>query len=326
MSRHGKALVLCAALVTALAAGGYLAWRQWFDMGDTVGKAIIYPGGCCGPEPESEKGWTKLHYAARADNPKYALACLKEGLDPNAPDARRETPLHIAARHGSRKAAAVLLVHGADPDARSESKATPLHCTYEHPKNSIADLLLAHGADIDAADEVGRTPLITAQDPGCDELIRLLLDHGARVNPLPGDNAVTTALHHVFDAVAAKWLIEAGAQVDAKNWYGDTPLHCAGDADIAKVLIAAGANIEARTQWGWTPLHSQAGVMRFDVIKVLVNAGANLSARDDYGNTPLDMARHADQGSVVRFFSGEDRAAVIDYLVRHGAPEDQPPK
>ena len=326
MSRRGKAWVTCAISLAVLAAGGYLARRQWLDMGDTVGKPIIYPGGCCGPQPEKEKGWTKLHYAARADNPKYARACLKEGIDPNAPDARRETPLHVAARHGSRKAAAVLLAHGANPDARSESKATPLHCTYEHPKNNIADLLLAHGADVNAVDEVGRTPLITAQEYRCDELIRYLLDHGARVNPLPGDNTSSTALHCVSNAVVAKWLIEAGADVNARtwgcDWDGDTPLHYALDGEIAKVLIAAGANLEAGGQFGWTPLHSQAFVMRPDVIKVLVDAGANLSARDFFGNTALDVARGSvQQGSGGMFFSDKDRTAVIDYLVRHGAPE-----
>ena len=46
----------------------------------------------------------------------------------------------------------------------------------------------------------------------------------------------------------AKLLIDAGADVNAKNNDGKTPLHKCNDADIAKLLIDAGADVNAKNK------------------------------------------------------------------------------
>ena len=84
---------------------------------------------------------------------------------------------------------------------------------------------------------------------------------------------------------------------------GNTPLHFASryawEPAVFVVLLEAGADVEARNRWGWTPLHGAAGSNRSQVVAELVRAGADLNARDSTGNTPLHASRHNLHAEVV---------------------------
>ena len=78
----------------------------------------------------------------------------------------------------------------------------------------------------------------------------------------------------------AKMLIEAGADVNAKNSSEQTALHLAalrGHTEIAKMLIEAGADLNAKDNNGWTVLRSAAYNARTETVKMLIEAGADLS-------------------------------------------------
>lgn len=64
-----------------------------------------------------------------------------------------------------------------------------------------------------------------------------------------------------------------------------------------RALLEAGANIQARSAYGQTPLHLAVGPTVTDglleTVRVLVSAGADLGAADEDGTTPLDKARSA---------------------------------
>jgi len=77
---------------------------------------------------------------------------LKQGLDPNEPDAQGFAPLHHA-----RQASVItlLLANGADPSARTRGGLTPLHCCGE-PEG--CELLLQAGADPLARTRSGSLP------------------------------------------------------------------------------------------------------------------------------------------------------------------------
>ena len=79
---------------------------------------------------------------------------------------------------------------------------------------------------------------------------------------------------------------------------GETPLHRAGhnkNPTVVEMLLAAGAEIEARDEYGETPLHRAAQWSGNPaVVELLLSAGADPNARDHNGDTPLKYAKHGD--------------------------------
>lgn len=76
------------------------------------------------------------------------------------------------------------------------------------------------------------------------------------------------------------YLIESGANVNARNWAKETPLHAAaqssyGDAEIVEFLLGNGANIDARDRAGRTPLVRAASSGLTTVAELLLTEGAD---------------------------------------------------
>jgi ankyrin repeat protein len=87
-------------------------------------------------------------------------------------------------------------------------------------------------------------------------------------------------------------LLEAKANPNVANRYGDTPLMLAsikGNLDIVRVLVAAKARLDPP---GWTPLIYAATGGHEPIVDYLIDHGANLDARSPNGTTALMMAIH----------------------------------
>jgi len=112
------------------------------------------------------------------------------------------------------------------------------------------------------------------------------------------------------DADTVRMLIEAGADVNAKDAHGATPLHLAV-ANTARVLIEAGADVNAEDPYGQTPLHGAAFEGDADTAQVLIEAGADVNALTSIGDgdTPLNYAElngHADIAKLLRDEGAEE--------------------
>lgn len=57
------------------------------------------------------------------------------------------------------------------------------------------------------------------------------------------------------------------------------------------VLLEAGADLNARDEVGQTPLHAAAGSETPAVVNALLEAGADANARDGSNKTPFDFAK-----------------------------------
>ncbi|MBV8660630.1 MAG: ankyrin repeat domain-containing protein [Candidatus Dependentiae bacterium] len=91
-------------------------------------------------------------------------------------------------------------------------------------------------------------------------------------------------------------LITAGADVNHKDEYGDTPLHFAVEHNhdrIIKLLIDAGAKINLPNKSNQTPLHYAAVYNADRAISLLIGANANINHKDERGLTPLHLAVYA---------------------------------
>ncbi len=89
-------------------------------------------------------------------------------------------------------------------------------------------------------------------------------------------------------------LIGAGAGLETKDQYGQTPLTYAVEArrrDVVSVLLAAGANVNVRTDSNWTPLmYAVRDAESLELPIMLLNAGADPTVVNDEGQTVLDLA------------------------------------
>jgi ankyrin repeat protein len=103
----------------------------------------------------------------------------------------------------------------------------------------------------------------------------------------------------LFDALAlnplpgVRWAIHAGADVNARTEYNETPLHWAaqnGFTDCVRVLIDNGADVNARDELQRTPLLIASRAGWVEVVRLLIEYGADIKAKDATGRTPLDHA------------------------------------
>jgi ankyrin repeat protein len=83
----------------------------------------------------------------------------------------------------------------------------------------------------------------------------------------------------------------------------DTALHSAsywGELDVAKSLLDAGADVDARNKSLDTPVHQAALNGKCEAVKLLVDRGADLTLCDNDGNQPLHIACSVGNEKMVR--------------------------
>ncbi len=171
--------------------------------------------------------------------------------------------------------------------------------------------LVDKGVPLDWSPETGLGPLHRALDDGRGDIASYLLEHGADVNAKAVDGI--TPLHIVADATLAARMIEKGARIEAQSETLGTPLNAAilsGLYDIAEVLIVHGAAIDARDASRSTPLHHAAGRGDLESVRLLVSRGADVNAVNEPGFRPLHWA------------AGNGHLEVVKLLLANGARSD----
>ena len=237
-------------------------------------------------------------------------------VDVNHEENDSFTALHFAVQEGHHDVVEVLIDAGADIEAKSSEGCAPLHYACGDGKLAIVKLLVKAGADVCATDDQGSTCLNVASGNGHTETVRYLVG-----------------------------LTEV--DVNAANDHSCTSLHAAvmrnneRHPEIGQVLIDAGADIEAKNGQGRSPLLMACQVGKLDVVKMLVKAGADVCATDNQGATCLILAAYFGHTETVRYLVGlpevdvnhtteggetalhyasrENHPDVVRVLVEHGA-------
>jgi len=111
-------------------------------------------------------------------------------------------------------------------------------------------------------DKLGWSLLHAAAYSGNIDLVKLLISRGAVLDAIATTKYKNTPLQTAMltgQGAVARVLVEAGADVNHKQWEGFTVLHDAarqGNLDLVRFLIKRGADVNARTIRGETPVLS----------------------------------------------------------------------
>ena len=154
-----------------------------------------------------------------------------------------------------------------------------------------------------ASDPGGSTLLHHAAGFGAVETMAWLLESGADVNAR--NRRRSTALHWaVHDTAKVRLLLSKGAEVNARQAEGRTPLHLASmlgnGNEILRMLLDAGGDPRIATANGQTPLMAAAIRGNVDAMTLLIGKGADVNARSGTGETALMFAATNGSPAAVR--------------------------
>lgn len=178
------------------------------------------------------------------------------------------------------------------------AKTKQFFADLDHKRFAAVEQSLAAGFDITAKNEYGQSALHVAAQNSDAAMCRLLLANGAKVNE--------------------------------RTLAGESPLHCSDGQQIIMTLIEAGAEIEARDGEGKTPLHIAARAGRTEEIVMLLYYGADMQTHDGDDQSGYPAACHAlsadePHGALAAFkiagfdFAGVNHSATpLHYAVEHG--------
>ena len=219
----------------------------------------------------STSGWTVLHCAAYSGDEPIVEKLLDAGASVDAVDGRSRTPLHMAVRGRHLETARLLLRRGADANMPEYSGWTPLFRAAYDADVAMVTLLLDNGADATYIDEERKEPVLS-----------VVSSYGG------GEPAGTV-----------KALLAHGAQLEARDWWQQTPLF-SSDPVLVQALLDHGADVEARDLLGQTPLFAAAQGEGPEAVTALLAHGAQVDAQDEEGRTPLVVAvRRREKGKEV---------------------------
>ena len=160
--------------------------------------------------------------------------------------------------------------------------------------NRAAVLFLLQSAGVISADdstrESGRYALYKSQM--LPDSRDLLID-GLESLGIPATIPLIAVLSNVSTLQTA--LATPGANIETRDpTHEKTALHHAsqsGRTGIVELLLSKGADVRARDFYGETPLHYAIDSGNLEVVKLLVEAGSDLDARNDNGEVPTEMLR-----------------------------------
>lgn len=323
---------------------GLTALHQATENGDVESVRTLLEFGA-DPNLTDGAGETALMIASRGGFADIATLLIRSGAAVDVREHRfHQSALHIASRYARVDVARVLIDHGADVNAVTLAGETPRMRLPDENRGSKGVGIVRGGwpeHGMRYATPGAKTALLYATRAGSARLVDLLLDAGADIEHADADgirpllNAIINAsvagrgVGHEHIDVALD-LIARGAEVNAPDWFGETPLWAAVDVrnlditgpdgdngvdrdailSLIRRLLEAGADPNARTReypperrfitrlgslsWvdftGQTPFLRAALAGDVDVMQLLLDSGADPNIATFGGTTPLMAA------------------------------------
>ena len=208
------------------------------------------------------KGWLD----SASEYPETLKVLLAVGAS-KEDQADKDWALASVARSGNVEAVRDLIAYGANPKAhpidkeRSGAGSLLIYAAESGNPDMVREILRYH-LKLDARDNEGKTAIFAAGE------FRNSDKEGARVE-------------------CVRLLAEAGADVSARDYEGNTPLHEIDLTDVEEELLQLGADVNARNNDGETPIFT---TVDDDAISLFLKHGADLNIRNNEGNTVTEAA------------------------------------
>jgi ankyrin repeat protein len=262
--------------------------------------------------------WPLLTFAAARGSTAAMRALLKAGADPNAkPDAK-------AQRHGpffdgahERGLAMGRAVASAEEAAKEAASAQP---DADAATRSLSMLKAFNAAivsmqPVNYADDYAAhvTPLMIAANTSSLDAVKVLVQAGADLGAKDkkGRTALTYAKEGKFKRVMA-YLEAAYEKQDAAGAMTLREAAATGTVYRAKALLETGADVEGSDEHGQTPLMVAVTAGHLELVKMLCAAGANVHAM-----------RSDDGGDLWTCAFAKPNAEIIRCLIEHGLSPNQ---
>ena len=242
----------------------------------------------------STQSQTSLMYSAMFGH----VACLNlligAGADVNTKDIAGSKALFMASTFGHENCVKSLIEAGVEVNTKIDSLTALNEAAYSASFKCIETLLQA-GADVNGTMEGGRTALLTASTYS-EHMCKDMMVMAGNVTHLAEN-------HNVVKSIEA--LINAGADVNIKDYAGNTPLRQViihGHEECVPLLLVAGANVNtiyypsgrdavmSPIDVGTSALMTAIRLDKRGAFDQLLKAGADVNVVSNTGHTALTLA------------------------------------
>ena len=329
LPKNSRVAILNNLLIKSALAGKLTDVQKWIDQGANLNAEcalsnIMVDVGSSTITPIAAILFGKVRLDKTNQNEehfKILQLMVEKGADVNKTIWHEETehfhtPLALAVMYGFKDFVEYLIENGAKMDIRYRDNTNLLFLAVERNHVEIAKFLLEFKqikSKINFKHKVsGYSPLHIAASQGNLEMSKLLVDHGANVN-VRNAKDYKTVLHYAclqkFSLDFVKLLVEKGAEIDSKDYFGGTPMMMAlmkKNGQLVQFLLENGADANACyndtiNKVKFFPLHmilssdkfyDHDTLLEMIIFKQLIKHGANINIKcNQYGDlTPLQLA------------------------------------
>jgi ankyrin repeat protein len=252
------------------------------------------------------EGNTALLITVERSARKVFRILVDAGADPNIPDDENRTPLYRAGERNRPEMVDALLAAGADTTIRASNGLTPLGRASTSNNSACLKRLRYHLTE--------RPYQALLEQHGLYPDDHLHTTFFQELAPYQTEESLVEWVRRGRVDIAAG-LLEAGMAVESRC-ESKTALMWAFSilgpqkTDMVRMLLDAGADVHARNSYGATPLMFAAGAGQVDAVEMLLEAGADVHAENDYHSTAMHWA--ATKGCTSVMIQLRDAGAAVD--------------
>ncbi|MFH1197137.1 MAG: ankyrin repeat domain-containing protein [bacterium] len=254
---------------------------------------------------EDENERTPLHWAARGVYYEIMRYLVAKGADVNARDNNNITALISVVSRNNLEAATLLLDNGAKIQEEDNLRKAPIFYAIGSESQKMMELLIKRGAYLEPVNNYKRTPLLmTCRETGALQIVKLLVESGANINAkdIFGDTPLTLTAWRGFEDIV-NYLLDNNAEFTTEGNEGIKLLSFAVDKRLWKLynqMIDKGGDAFLKILYELPVLYLAASGGSIEIVNDLISRKIPVNGIDEYGWTPLHYASYFGRAEVVK--------------------------